>query len=224
MATRQHRRANRCRRIQHFRFPITMPAQPHSLFRSHAIHIAAANAHRRKAQHPRRADVRLRSLDKINLQLIAIIVNEPYPLHASRVIATMPLHVNIAYRIRALAERCRKFGARKLRDHCHLPQPWLYPCVFQKYRPPARRHHHRFANETNVARTNKVVLPVHAVATELYPIRPAPSVAFKPHDLFHEIPFPRYLTLRRQRKHPRPQCRAINALLTHHRRGKNRLT
>ena len=102
MLARQHRRANRRRRIQHLRLLIYMPTKPHALLRPHAVDGSIARGNRGETEHARRANVRLRALDEINFQFIAI---EPHGFHAPGVVAPMPLHVHIAFGIGALAER-----------------------------------------------------------------------------------------------------------------------
>ena len=133
MVARQHRRANGGRRAEHVRLllPGAVPAQAQALLGLHAIDIVAADAHRGEAQQAGQVDRRLGSLDEIGLHLA---VGQPQDFDPARVVAAVPLDIDVAGFIGALAERGRILGAGVVGNHADRAQ--LRRC---RRRLPGRR-------------------------------------------------------------------------------------
>ena len=150
VVTSQHRRTNRSRRAEHFRlfFARFVTAQTESLFGLHSIHIAAANAHRSEAQQAGQVNRGLSPLHEIGFDRVLV---EFQNLDSARVVAPVPLYIDVARFISALTKRGGELGpivGRNLTDHAKLR---MIASIIEKHGPPTRRNDDRLADQTKIA-------------------------------------------------------------------------
>ena len=121
VVARQHGRADGGRRAEHVRLLLAgaVPAQAQALLGPHPINVVAADAHRGEAQQAGQMDRRLGSLDEIRLHLA---VGQAQDFDPTGVVAAVPLDVDVAGLIGALAERGGVFGAGVVGDHADRAQ------------------------------------------------------------------------------------------------------
>src|SRR5262245_60379300 len=132
-------------------------------------------------------DRRLGPLDKIRLNLA---IGQSHDLDTTRVVAAVPLHIDIAGLIGALTERGRILGAVVRGDHTNRPQLRLVAGILQEERAPSCRHDNGLAEKADIAGTDKVVAPCDAVPAVLEPFLTAPAIAVELHDLLDKVPGP----------------------------------
>src|SRR5262249_55713793 len=153
----------------------------------HPINIVATDAHRGEAQQAGQMDGRLGSPDEIRLDFA---IGQAQDFHPTRVVAAVPLDIDIAGFIGALTERGWIFGAIVTGDDADRAQSRPGAGIFQKYGAPPRGHDDGFAEQADVAGTDEMVAPRDALLAVLEPVLAAPAVAVELDDLLNEVPGP----------------------------------
>ena len=194
--------------------------KPEAELRAAAIHVLAAEAHRREAQQARQVDGRLGARHEVGFDLA---VAKPEDLDAAGIVAPVPLPVDRPVGAEALSERGRAFPPGVLGHQPHRTKLRPAALVFQPNRPPVGREHHRVAVERHVHRAAERVAPGHPALVVREPIGAAPAVAVELQDLFDEVPGPRDGAVGLQRVNLRAERGEVDAISANHRRAEDRL-
>src|SRR5262249_36241014 len=165
-------------------------------------------------------DGRLGSPDEIRLDFA---IGQAQDFHPTRVVAAVPLDIDIAGFIGALTERGWIFGAIVTGDDADRAQSRPGAGIFQKYGAPPRGHDDGFAEQADVAGTDEMVAPRDALLAVLEPVLAAPAVAVELDDLLNEVPGPDQLACWLEGVHPRAQHREVDAIGPGRGRGDIRL-
>ncbi|OYW16982.1 MAG: hypothetical protein B7Z55_13450 [Planctomycetales bacterium 12-60-4] len=124
-----------------------MATEPQSIFRPHPIDIFIANTHRGEAEQPRQIDGGLGTRDDLACNPVR---PQTQDIHATGVVAAMPLNVHVPRRIGTLSKRCRIFGAGVGGNLTYGFEQRLRSAILEEDRATTGRHDHRLANETDV--------------------------------------------------------------------------
>ena len=153
----------------------------------------------------------------------------------------MPLDIDVAVVIGALAEGGGELFARPLGDLTGGIQFWRIAGVFDEERASACGNDHRVAfDKADVARAHEMVFPVHAaiaggefgagfhrrlesVHAKGGPGFTAPAISLETDDFLHEVPLPFHVTVICDRIDLRAECGEIDAILTDDWRAEDRL-
>ena len=215
-----------------------MPGQPDAALRPRAEDLIATYTHGRKTQQRLHADIRLCACDK--LARLHRLTFQPHDVRAARIVAPMPLHIDIARVIRALAKGGWVFFARVVRDLARGFEFGLSAGVLQEKRAPTGRDDERLVHQAEIARADEVILPgdtsiaggrrgtglqrgQHPLLTKSRPVLTTPAIACKPDDLLHEVPLPDRRAVKLQRLGLRSERHQIDTIRPHDRRAKDRL-
>src|SRR5262245_54677874 len=154
-------------------------------------------------------DRRFGSLDEIRLNFA---IAQTQDFDSPRVVAAVPLDIDIAGLIGALTKSGRIFGTVVAGNYANCAQARPSAGIFQEYRAPSRWHDNGFAEQADVAGTDEMVAPGDAFRTVLEPVLAAPAIAVELDDLLDKVPGPDRFALRLEGIHPRAQCREIDAI------------
>src|SRR6478735_2218654 len=111
-------------------------------------------------------------------------------LDAAGVVSAVPLDIDVAGGIGALAECGGVFVAGVFGNYADRSELRRGASVFQEDGASAGRHDDGFADEANIARADKVILPVDAVLAVFEPGFAAPAIAIELHNILYEVPGP----------------------------------
>ena len=123
------------------------------------------------------------------------ILAQPQDFETSRVVAMVPLDINLAVLANALAEGSGILAPGETGNQANRPQPRRLAGVFLKNRAAASGHDDRLAHRREIARTAKVIAPRNPPFLVSPPRLAAPAVPIKADDLFHEVPGPDQLAV-----------------------------